>query len=429
MNPYDELLDHIESLHIIDTHEHLPSCEANRDQQCDVLAEWLMHYFWCDLVSAGLPREAQSVVRDSKQDLMARWDLVEPYWHAARSTGYGRSLDIAARDLYGVDGVRREAIGALNEAFCAARQRAKHFDYVLKEKSRIALSLLDSDLSCDRRYFASVVHLDGFIQPRHRVQFEEAGRSAGMRVHTLEDWEEAMRRTLDQALKDGAVALKCTLAYQRTLHFPKVARAEAEPVFNSFFSERNSPDWRDNSRTTEVFENYMMHAVLREADRRGLTYQFHTGIQEGNGNVIADANPAHMTNLFLEYGDVKFDIFHMGYPYLMELGNLAKNFANVHIDMCWGHIISPEAARRGLVEWLDAVPANKISAFGGDYCFVDGVYGHQCLARRNVAAALAQKIADGSMDLDRAKEIAGWLFIDNPTRLFGLSERVGEGKG
>jgi hypothetical protein len=104
----------------------------------------------------------------------------------------------------------------------------------------------------------------------------------------------------------------------------------------------------------------------------------------------------------------------------MELGNLAKNFRNVFIDMCWGHIISPEAARRALVEWLDAVPANKISAFGGDYCFVDGVYGHQLLARQNVAAALAQKVADGSISLERAKEVAVWLFVENPKRLFGL---------
>ncbi len=70
---YDELLATIEGLQIIDTHEHLPSCEANRDQQCDVLAEWLLHYFWCDLVSAGLPREAQLIVRDSAQDLKKRW--------------------------------------------------------------------------------------------------------------------------------------------------------------------------------------------------------------------------------------------------------------------------------------------------------------------------------------------------------------------
>ena len=36
--------------------------------------------------------------------------------------------------------------------------------------------------------------------------------------------------------------------------------------------------------------------------------------------------------------------------------------------------MSAEAAGRALVEWLDAVPANKIMAFGGDDCFVDVVY-------------------------------------------------------
>ncbi|HNT34306.1 MAG TPA: hypothetical protein PKH07_04835, partial [bacterium] len=68
---------------------------------------------------------------------------------------------------------------------------------------------------------------------------------------------------------------------------------------------------------------------------------------------------------------------------------------------------------------------NKISAFGGDYCFVDGVYGHQFLARQNVAAALAQKVTDGAMSLARAKEISHWLFVDNPMRLFGLDRFLG----
>ena len=169
----------------------------------------------------------------------------------------------------------------------------------------------------------------------------------------------------------------------------------------------------------------MMHALLRLADQRGLTVQVHTGIQEGNGNVIADSNPVNLTNCFLEYENITFDIFHMGYPYTQELSNLAKNFRNVNIDMCWGHIISPEAARRALSEWLDAVPANKIIAFGGDYCFVDGVYGHQKLARENVATVLADKVADGSFDLDRAKQIAHWLFVDNPARILKLTDRLG----
>jgi len=425
MQAYDELLAAINDLWIVDTHEHVPARESDRDPKADVLSEWLSHYFSSDLVSAGLPPDRLKAAQDPSQDLMKRWELVEPYWHAARSTGYGRSLDIAARDLYGMDGVGRETLGALNEAFLAGRAKGGHYEYVLKQKSRIAISVLNTDLTCDRRYFVSVSDLYDFVLPRKRAQVEELGRKAGVRVHRLEDWEEAMRVTLDKALTDGAVGLKCALAYERPLHFEKVDRTAAEQQFNDIFSEWNSPDWRDNYRPGKALQDYMMHSILREADRRGLTFQFHTGIQEGSGNVIHHSNPTLMSNLFLEYGNVKFDLFHMSYPYLMELGNLAKNFPNVFIDMCWGHIISPEAARRGLVEWLDVVPANKISAFGGDYCFVDGIYGHQYLARHNVAAALAQKVADGSFDLARAKEIARWVLVDNPVRLFGLEAVVG----
>ena len=118
---------------------------------------------------------------------------------------------------------------------------------------------------------------------------------------------------------------------------------------------------------------------------------------------------------------VTFDIFHIGYPYEHVLSYLAKAFPNVYIDMCWAHAISPTACVNALVEWLDAVPANKISAFGGDYCFVDGVYGHQYLARENVSRALALKVDNGVFDCNRAVEIARMLLLENPKRIFNLS--------
>jgi hypothetical protein len=74
-----------------------------------------------------------------------------------------------------------------------------------------------------------------------------------------------------------------------------------------------------------------------------------------------------------------------------------------------------------LAEYLDAVPFNKISAFGGDYLFVDGVYGHQQIARENVSKALALKVDEGIFDLDRAKEIARCLFYENPLKIFKCS--------
>ncbi len=413
----------IDDLFIVDSHEHLPM-EADRPQDTDVLAEWLIHYFSCDLVSAGLSDSGLERARDSRVSLRQRWQLVEPYWEAARSTGYGRSLDLAAQAIYGIERVDGARIEALNEAFVAARQQGGHYRHVLRDKGRIAVSVVDSHLDCDREFFASAIRMDPFIMPTHRCMIRDHGDAVGIRVHGLEDWEESLGRHIDAAVKRGAVVIKHGLAYMRSLHYPKVSRAAAEEEFNLFFAEEHAPAWRPPLKAGRALQDYMMHALLRHLDRRGMTLQVHTGIQEGNGNVIADANPVHLTNCFLEYDNITFDLFHMGYPYTAEIGNLAKNFRNVNIDMCWGHIISPEAARRALIEWLDAVPANKIIGFGGDYCFVDGVYGHQRLARDNVAAALAHKVVDGSFDLDHACQLARWILVDNPRRILNLEDRV-----
>jgi hypothetical protein len=430
MNTYNHLFDHIQSLKIIDTHEHLPF-ESERSMTMDVLEEWLIHYFVCDLVSAGLSDEDLVTVRDSKQDLKKRWDIVEPYWHAAESTGYGRSLAIAARDIYGIDAINGQTIEELNRLFVASRERGGHYKFVLKEKSGISLSIRDSMAIPYKETddpFVFTMRTDNFICPTHNNQIRDMAVAVGMTVHTLDDWMEVTRRHIEKNLngKNRVVCLKSGLAYSRSLRYEKVTYSEAENAFNELFQDNNLPEWRPPIKVAKVLADWMMHFVCKVADDNKLVYQIHTGLQEGFGNVIYDSNPTLLTNLFLEYRNVKFDIFHMGYPYVMEMGNLAKNFRNVFIDMCWGHIISPEAARRAIVEWLDAVPANKISAFGGDYGFIDGVYGHQLIARQNVASALSQKVADGTISISRAEEIATWMFIENPKRIFNLERFLGE---
>jgi predicted TIM-barrel fold metal-dependent hydrolase len=270
--------------------------------------------------------------------------------------------------------------------------------------------------------FVFTLRTDSFICPTHYADMRTEGMKVGIEVHTLADWMDVTRRHIEKHLngRTRVVCLKCGLAYMRSLRFDKVTQADAEKAFNEFFCDGNLPDKRRPIKAKKVFSDWMMHFICRVADDNRLVYQIHTGHHAGNGNIIYDSNPVLLSNLFLEYRNARFDIFHMGYPYIMELGNLAKNFRNVFIDMCWGHIISPEAAYRALVEWLDTVPANKISAFGGDYSIVDGVYGHQYLSRQNVARSLARKVTDGSFSLARAKEVALWLFVENPKRLFGL---------
>ncbi|MCB9502019.1 MAG: amidohydrolase family protein [Deferribacteres bacterium] len=124
-----------------------------------------------------------------------------------------------------------------------------------------------------------------------------------------------------------------------------------------------------------------MHRLVDLAEEFDLPMQIHTGLQAGNGNIITNSNPTHLTQLIMSHPRVDFCLFHGGYPYGGELAVLAKNFPNVYIDMCWSAIISPSYSKRYLHEWIETVPANKILAFGGDYSVVELVYAHSVMAK------------------------------------------------
>ena len=72
------------------------------------------------------------------------------------------------------------------------------------------------------------------------------------------------------------------------------------------------------------------------AQEKGMIMQIHTGIQEGNGNLLSNSRPSHLNEIFLEYPNMKFDLFHIGYPYQGELGALCKMFPNVYVDIVLG---------------------------------------------------------------------------------------------
>ncbi len=430
---YQEIMEYINNLEIIDTHEHLPSKEEDRDRETDVLKEYLTHYFCCDLISAGLPREDYQKIMEEKLSILEKWNLVDPYWDAARYTGYGRALDISVKELYGIDSISKETIEELNIKFKKSLKPG-HFAKVLKDKAKIVTSLLnvhtlgeeydvqtERTIYCNKKFFSPVYIIDKIVFPLNWDDIYKVEVESGIKITSFFNWLAAAEVLIEKAYKLGAVALKSGLAYQRPLNYERVLRSAAEEGFNHVFKTKHLPDLMDKTVTVgKAFQDYMFHFILDIANDNNMVIQIHTGIQEGSGNILSNSNPELLSNLFLEYPDVGFDIFHMGYPYQNELTVLAKNFPNVFIDMCWAHILSPNASVNALLEWVDTIPLNKISAFGGDYVFVDGVYGHLQLAKENVAKALSIKVREDLFDVDRAKEISRWMFYDNPKRIFKL---------
>ena len=422
------LLADIASLPVIDTHEHLPFAESDRARDVDLLREYLAHYLSSDLVSAGLPPADLERAKDLRLPLADRWSLVEPFWEACRHTGYARALDAAVRGIYGIDGVSRGTIGALDAAFRKSLTPG-HFRRVLKDLCGIEVSLLDGFTG---RFEADPQLFRRMWQPSYYVMPEPAeGKGIpwvegvlGRPVRSLDDWLEGFDRELDEAMASGIAGLKCALAYSRSIAFEAVAVPEAREAFAACIAAWDRAGREPTAATPLPFpvQDFVMYHWLRRAGERGLPCQFHTGLLEGNGNLLGHADPMLLNPLFLACPNVRFDLFHIGWPFTETATALCKMFPNVFVDMCWAHIISPVAARRALSGFLDALPFTKISAFGGDYLFVDGVCGHLAIARENVARVLAEKVREGTFGKERASAIARALFHDNPARIFGLTE-------
>jgi len=431
---YPELKKHVDGIKIIDTHEHLPSEEERISQPVDVLSQFFIHYTSSDLLSAGMPEEELSMIRDTSLPLEDRWDVFEPWWEMIQNTGYSRCMEIAARDLYGVDGINHDTYMELSKRI-AEQNKPGLYKWVLKEKAGIDISVLDpltDNQYVDREFFAPVLRIGDFVTISNRYELEVFARKYDAKIHSFSDLVSLVKNLF--ICNTGIVGIKIAQAYRRPLYFEKRTFAEAEESFNRLFKIRTftrviTDPLKDESKMVPdspgiselvPMQDYLVHLAITEAMKCDIPIQIHTGLHEGNENILSNSDPMHLVNLFMEYHDAKFDIFHGSWPYCGTLGALAKNFPNVYVDMSWMHIISPAKSRTALSEWLDEFPVNKILGFGGDYLTVEGAYGHSVIARDNVARVLSEKVDQGDYSIDQAKKYASWILRDNPKRLFNL---------
>jgi predicted TIM-barrel fold metal-dependent hydrolase len=426
-----QLSNAISQINIIDTHEHLIQEKERLACTPDLFQTFLAHYLSSDLISAGMSYNELSVLRDSSMPLETRWTLFAPYWDDVRYTGYAQVIEKAVQGLYSVSGLSDQTYETIASRM-AERNQSGLYNWVLRDKAGIEHVILDSTETpldhMDYSIFAPVMRFRDFIMVRSKPELHMLEQRCQQQIHTFHDLIQALESEINR-LHPRIAGIKIGLAYQRTLKFDKVTYHEAEEVFTNIFNQEtfervmigNRHQYISASLSLEEckpLQDFLVHRIIQVASRCGLPIQIHTGLQEGNENIITNSQPTLLTNLFREYRNVRFDIFHGAYPYSGELAALAKNFQNVYIDLCWLHMISPVRARYALSEWLDTVPSNKIFGFGGDYRFIEGVYGHVVLARANIAQVLADKVDEGIMSIPQAIQIASRLLHDNAYNFF-----------
>ena len=417
----------LEVMEIVDSHEHITPEESRVAESIDFFA-LADHYLMGDVTSAGLPRASLDLIRSPHAPLARRWAAFEPYWNYARFTGYAQALRIAVRDIYGCEDISLANLSKLNDAI-AARNRRGLYRAVLRQRARIRYALVDDNWNAapkklDPEFFVPARKFDRFITPPTPAAVADLEKLTGVGITSLPGLKRAMEKSFEQSMAVGMVAVKSTIAYNRELLFREVEEADAARDFESLMKrERHLPEGfrRQRERPFRLLEDHMFHHLMKLAAEHHYPVQVHTGLHAGP-NFITNSNPTLLTNLFFLYPTVKFDLFHMSYPYQEELATLAKLFPNVYVDLCWAHIIAPGATRRALSEFLETVPVNKIMGFGGDYRLVELSYAHACMARRNIALVLAGRVEERFCSEPEALEIARMLLHDNPATLFPRQE-------
>jgi len=395
-----------EGFKIVDAHEHLPPEKVRVEQEVDALTLF-SHYTRTDLITAGMSAQNYEKIQDPKIPLEERWKMFSPFLGSIRYGSYARPAFIAAKEFYGFDDINEGNYKALSEKMAEANKPGI-YHRILREKCNIRVALTQAnrtDYNLD--LLVPLMPLDTYAAVRSKKGIEERATNLGEKVKTLDDYLDLTRKGLERWKAEGAVGIKMA---SRSYGDPD--RGQAIALFDCLMRD-------DKKELPELnpLRSYLMEEMLNMAAEIGLVVAVHTGMW-GDFRTL---DPKHMISIIMRHPNTRFDLYHMGMPWVRETGIIGKNFPNVWLNLCWCHIISPKMTRSALDEWIDLVPINKIIAFGGDYRKpVEKVYGHLIMARENIACVLGGRVEDGLMTEEEAISIAKKWFYHNPKELYQL---------
>lgn len=396
----------LEQMEVIDAHEHLGPERKRLETKVDVFTLF-SHYTRGDLLVAGMSEAEYKDLFNHDIPLDRRWQTFQPYWERIRWGSYARAALLAAQRFYGFDDINEKTYAPLSEAM----QRANTpgiYERVLRDACNIRTALTQ----CGSTDLGGTYLLTPVMPMVYGMETASALAhppfEPNIEISSLDEYLDAMGRYVARVKREGAVGLKMASNPYR-----EPSREEAAAAFSSLMTGA-----AERLPAVNPLRDYVVDQVIRFATESELVVCVHTGYW-GDFRTL---DPLHMIPILQRHPKTRFDIYHLGYPWLREAIMLGKGFPNVWLNLCWTHIISQRFAVIGLDELIDVVPVNKVIAFGGDYGTpVEKVYGHLLMAREDVARVLGQRIKEGEMTESKALSLARKWFWDNPVELYRLN--------
>ncbi len=358
---FRRMKEHLDSIPAIDTHDHLwpfdklPGyVETDRGRGMTLSSIWRNSYYtWFNPLTAWKPGGSFD----------EWWAKAKHDFDNARATSFYRYQLAAFQDLYGVDFERitDEQARELNDRIFEKYRDQKWLYHVVTERANIELMFNDPywarfDFKTSYPWEVIVFNVTTLVRGFHASEFQKPAddpyhfaRENDLKIESLDDYLVVLDRLFQTAKERGAVCLKTTLAYQRTLDFANVPQDRAASAFGRPKSELSPQEIKE-------FEDFIMWRLVELSAKHELPFQIHTGQAR-----IQGSNPMLLVDLIEANPKTKFILFHGGFPWIGETGAIVmRHSRHVWIDSVWLPTLSYTMAKRAFHEWLEVMPSDRI---------------------------------------------------------------------
>jgi uncharacterized protein len=295
-----DLLKQIESIPVIDCHEHQVPDSNTTDPRYpgmnygfpdEPIAFVLRGYFPDDLISAGATDEEMYLLKDTSLSTKDKWPFFSRLWKKTGHTTYALEVKQLMFRMMGSKEISLEAfenlrgkisrVDDIDGFFASLNIKAVLVDPWWWGHSDIT-QFLDGKMKLPNCYRV-IIPLPFFhmhpgepsnLHVRNYSWFERTGAIVNRSVTSMDDFLASVYEIMKRMKERGAVGIKNQSAYVRSIRYDLTTKSDAEFLFNKILDDPNSNlGWPE----AKPLDDFLFHEYMRFAEKLSLPVQIHTG--------------------------------------------------------------------------------------------------------------------------------------------------------
>jgi uncharacterized protein len=329
--------------------------------------------------------------------------------HVPATMAYRRALRLLGEEL---------GCQPSEEALLAARRSEDAATYAnrLLERSGTGMLVLDHGYGGPETFSAAEHRLQVSLPQRDVTRLETLAEPLVAGCVDAGEWLAAVRSRLRADLDAGAVGVKAITAYRASL---RLRRPEAEAVEEAYALLHEQAVRGEPVRLTgDPLCHSLLLAGAEECAVSGVPLQVHCGFGDPDED-LAEVSPLGLRPLFREPGlaGLQVVLLHC-YPYHREAAYLCSVYPHAYMDLSLAIPLAAADGARALREALGLCPWTKL-LYASDASRLPELYFVAAvLHRQALAAAFAELVDDGTLDLEQAVEAGSQVLAGNARRVY-----------